>query len=421
MASRLENLLAWGTAFAIVFSLYAHTFFDAASAEVTPLSAAAIAIGLVAGSVLWARRPTFMIPVLASRQLGAFCLWVAWMAFTALGLLGFVDRAPTINDWGRLLLTVGLPALLLCSYSRAALLNAIGICCVAFALADLVANIGALMGTWTLADAGSRREEFGFFDRYGGLTGNSHASGLVAFVAVAFLGPEVRQRKTWFRAATALMAILLVVFSLYLIDARRYVVGAVAVLALLWTPLPKRAPLWAASLAIGLGGVLYTFSSFDLEEMQRANLMAAGFSDSAKTIAAGTGIFYKAAPAGIRFTDLWSVGVTESGILDLAIQFGWVATTIFLAGIAWALSGWRAGLTWTTALITVLVGEMAYADPFEGFLGATVFFAALISIICDESAELRLLGAGAFALDDPRTGPARQPQSSAQPAQPSRL
>ena len=45
---------------------------------------------------------------------------------------------------------------------------------------------------------------------------------------------------------------------------------------------------------------------------------------------------------------------------------------------------------------------MADTDPFEGFLGATVFFGALIAIICDESAELRRLGAGARELADPR-------------------
>lgn len=414
----VEKALAWVTAFAIVFSLYAHTFFDAASSDVTPLSASAIAAGLVGGSALWLRNPTFVVPAFAGRQVGAICLWIGWLAFTVLGLLGFLDRAPTINDWGRLLLTVGVPGLLLCSHSRRELLSAIGVWCVGFALADAIANAGALAGTWTLADTGARREEFGFFDRYGGLTGNSHASGLVGFVAVGFLGTAVRRRQTGLRLGLAAGAILVIFASLYLIDARRYVLGAAAVLTLFLLPLPKWSPLWIVSAVIGLGGVAYTFSSFDLEELQRANLMAAGFRDAATNIWSGSGIFYRAAPAGIRFTDLWSVGVTESGVLDLAVQFGWAATAVFLVGVACALSGSRARLTWTTALLTVLAGEMAYADPFEGFLGAVVFFGALISIICDESVELRLLDAETHGSGDPRMDRVRVSRPQEPPVRP---
>jgi len=205
MGVTVERTLAWTTAFVVVFSLYAHTVFETASTEVTPISAAVIATGLAVSSLLWFRHPVFWTPRYASRQAGACVLVAAWALFTALGLVAFQERAPTVYDWGLFLLTVGAPLLILLSHERMTLLRAVGWWCVMFALADAVANFGGLYGWWEVSDAGARFTEAGRIQRFGGLTGNSHAGGIVCLVAICCASvragclplPDRRTKVSW--------------------------------------------------------------------------------------------------------------------------------------------------------------------------------------------------------------------------------
>ena len=389
----LEKIAAWLTAFAIVFSLYAHTVLQVDSAVITPISALAIASGLGLGSLLWLRKPVFSMPIFPGRKFGAFLLSAAWLSFVLLGIIGFQERSPTLNDWGLYLLTVGTPPLLLMNHARFALLVAIGWFCVFFALADAAANFGALAGFWHLADAGARRVEFNYIDRLGGLTGNTHASGIVGLVAICVLSSSLSnlifERKFQTKAILIVSAIFLIAISIYFIDARRYLFEAAVAAFLLIIPVWKFIPLWIPSVMIATSGIAFTFGSFDYENAQRANLMAAGFRDAKNHLWIGEGIFYHTPIESPMFNDLWSAHVTESGVLDLAIDFGWAATCTLLLSVFFTLSGWRSRLTWMASLVTVMAGELAYGNPLAGFLGSILFFGGLISIIIDESTAIR--------------------------------
>ncbi len=389
----LERIAAWLTAFAIVFSLYAHTVLQVDSALITPISALAIAGGLGFGSLLWLRKPAVSMPIFPGRQFGAFFLSTAWLSFVLFGLIGFQERSPTLNDWGLYLLTVGTLPLLLMNHARFDLLGAIGWFSVFFALADAAANLGALAGFWQLSDAGARRVGFDYIDRLGGLTGNTHASGIVGLVAICVLSSSlsnlISMQKLQTKAISLIISGVVIAISMYFIDARRYLLEAAVAVFLILVPAWKFVPLWVSSVTIAASGIAFTFGSFDYENAQRANLMAAGFRDAQQHLWLGEGIFYHTPIAGPMFNDLWSAHVTESGVLDLAIDFGWVATCTLLLGVIFTLSGWRSRLTWVASLVTVMAGELAYGNPLDGFLGSILFFGGLISIIFDESTAIR--------------------------------
>lgn len=393
MPIALEKITAWLTAFAVVFSLYAHTVLQVDSTVITPISALAIASGLGLASLLWLRKPVVSIPIFPSRKIGALCLSAAWLSFALFGLIGFTERSPTLNDWGLYMLTVGTLPLLLMNHARLDLIAAIGWFCVLFALADAIANFGAIAGFWKIADAGARIVNFVYIDRLGGLTGNTHASGIVGLVAICALSSSlsnlIKNRNFGNQAIILVLTGLLIVISMYFIDARRYLLETAAAVFIILVPVWKFIPLWISSIAIAGSGIAFTFGSFDDENTQRANLMAAGFRDAQQHFWLGEGIFYHAPAATPMFNDLWSAHVTESGIIDLAIDFGWAATCTMILGVIFALSGWRSKLPWAAALVTVIVGELAYGNPLDGFLGSILFFGGLVSIIFDESAAIR--------------------------------
>ena len=383
MRITLDRALNWMTAFAVVFSLYAHTFFDADSAEVTPISAMAIAGGLMAMSSLWFVR---MRLATASSRVGivaSFCLMIA-LALTAIsGVSGIAENGFALSDLGLFLLIVGVPVLIYCNSDRAGLLAAIGFSCAAFALLDAVVNAGAVAGLWAIQDAGGRYVAGSRIERFGGLTGNSHASGVVAFIGVAFLARNgSRLQPTWALALT-ICGIAAITASLFLIDARRYLLQTVLLVGMLFAPGVRFVPLQIASAITAFGGLIFAWQSSDPEELQRAALMASGWRDAASNLLTGQGVMYRA-PTGNDFNALWSARVTESGVLDLAIQFGWAATVLFLVGVMLALGGRRKTVTWPAVLLAVMAGELAYGNPLDGFLGAIAFYAALIWVICDE-------------------------------------
>ncbi len=379
----LYRPLTWLTAFVIVFSLYAHTFLNVDSAVVTPLSAAAIAGGLSALSALWFLRLRFATVSTGSGIVAAFCLLTALGLAMISGVTGVADRGLNLNDLGLLLVIVGVPVLVYCNSDRAELLTALGWWCAAFALMDALANGGAVIGLWHLQDAGARYTDAGRLERFGGLTGNSHASGIVAMIGVAYLARDgLRRRPAWAWAAM-LGAILIIGLSLVVIDARRYLGGAALVAGLLMLPGARLVPLQFASAALGASGMAFTWLTRDPEEFQRTALMAAGWRDAAANILVGEGVRYKSL-SGIGFNALWSSGVTESGVLDLAIQFGWIATVLFIVGVLIALRGTRRVLPWPAVLLAVMFGQLPYINLLGGFLGTVAFYAALVWIICDE-------------------------------------
>ena len=383
MTLTLDRALAWLTAFAVVFSLYAHTVLGMDSSAITPLSAAAIAAGLLMMSGLWFIRARLAIATTGFGVLASFCLVAALGLGAISGIAGAIDKGVSLNDTGLLLLLVGVPVLVYANSDRASLLTALGWWCAAFALVDAAANMGAVAGFWTLQDAGAIYTDAGRVARFGGLTGNSHASGVVALIGVAYIARHrLSRRPLWKWAATG-GALLAIAASLLLIDARRYLGEALLLSALLLVPWARLLPLQLASAAAATAGLIFTWQSTAPEEIQRVALMAAGWRDAADHLVIGEGVIYRT-PTGSDFNGLWASRVTESGVLDLAIQLGWAATVLLIGGALLALRGSRKVLPWPAALLAVMIGELAYGNPLEGFVGAVTFYAALVWVICDE-------------------------------------
>jgi hypothetical protein len=377
--------LAWATAFATVFSLYAHTFFGLDADQITPILAQWIAAILLITSLLWVARPYLWVPSTLLRGLSGFIFLSSILVFVASGLFGFVNREINIKDWGLFFLQVGTPILLFFSNVRPTLLRATAVCCVLFATLDAGANIGAAAGLWSLSDAGARYGELGQrISRFGGLSGSSLATGLVALVAVGFLASRLRQPRQWVGFMTALTLLLLIGVSLELSDARRYLGGAVVMVALLALPWGSWVPLPLVSATLGFGGLFLTFDASDSENVQRANLMASGWRDALSNIWMGEGVYYRQTAATPDFNGLWASHATESGAIDLAIAYGWLATAALIISALLALGAKRDSLTWPPVLLSIMTGEIAYTNPISGFLGAVLFFGCIIFIVCDE-------------------------------------
>src|SRR5256885_4959058 len=55
--------------------------------------------------------------------------------------------------------------------------------------------VGAFLGFWAVTDAGLRFANFTIIQRFGGLTGNSHAGGLIGLVAVCYVSARLRSEE----------------------------------------------------------------------------------------------------------------------------------------------------------------------------------------------------------------------------------
>jgi hypothetical protein len=400
MGMSLEKRLAWVTAFAVVFSLYAHTVLRLDSSQVTPVLAIVIAAGLVSMSICWTADPWFTVPRGPMRWLSALTLFAAWGGFLVAGLGGLLTRddPPSVNDWGLFALQVGALPLLLLNNQRAYFINAIGVVCLGFAIADAVASFGDLAGLWRLAEHGGRVTAAGTIDRIPGLTGNSHAAGLVALVACCSVATRLRGWRGWRDTLCALGVLALLVGSLILSDARRYIGEAVLCVGLIGFSLWRVAPLQLVAPILGAGGVWFSFTHWDADNALRADLMADGWRDAADHLLIGEGVTYRAIGEGGLY-GLRLAHVTESGALDLALAYGWLVTGLFLLAVLLSLSAGRRRLFWPVALLTVVSGELAFGDPLEGFLGAILFFGSLLFVLCDE-APLSAVDQGRLLLSD---------------------
>jgi hypothetical protein len=267
---------------------------------------------------------------------------------------------------------------------RRDLVEWLGRFCVSFAIIDAIANLGDLAHIWTLAEHGGRHTGEIRIDRIPGLTGNSHAGGLVGLVAVCWLAGKVGRPVSSAIRALIIATLVLIAASLVLIDARRYLGESAVAAALLIFPVWRVVPLWLVAPASGFTGVWLAFNNFDEDNTERADLMASGLRDALAHVFSGEGVYYRAPNAGIGFTDLWSAHVTESGLLELAIQYGCLATVIFAIGVLAAIGARRPRIYWPVALLTMMAGELAYGGALSGFLGAELFFGSLAIVIFDE-------------------------------------
>ena len=86
------------------------------------------------------------------------------------------------------------------------------------------------------------------------------------------------------------------------------------------------------------------------------------------------------------FGGLEGAGVTESGLLDLSIAYGALATALLVFSALAALAAKRPTRSLPPVLLTLLTAELAFGDSLTGFVGAIVFFAALTHCQRDQSA-----------------------------------
>ncbi len=351
--------VTWATALAVVTSVYAPAVLGVSSRVTTP----ALAVVIASGLILLAMRGWPDLPVAPAltpmRRLSAVCLPLAMLGFLFSGVAGRFDREYSLNDWGLLALQAGTPLLLLFNNRRPQLLDAVGWVCVGFATVDMAANFwAAALGSW---------------ERDPGISGNTHAAGLVAFIAVAFL---VGRANGWWR--WPLIALLL--GSLCLIDARRYLgMAIVAVPLLTLRPLAKL-PLVLVTVMAAAAGLVGTFSTglLSFGDDLRGSLMKEGLADALAHPLLGTGPEWRDT-SGLEATyrSLSGAGVTESGLLDLSIAYGLPAALLLVLSALLALSASRSRLTLVPVMLAMLTAELAFGDSLTGFLGAVVFYTVL--------------------------------------------
>jgi hypothetical protein len=164
---------------------------------------------------------------------------------------------------------------------------------------------------------------------------------------------------------------------------RRYEVAAVIGVTIVLISWARLVPLPFYALIQGGLGLYVTFTSFEPEEVLRSRLISAAASDLTDVAWFGRGVHFYALVPSNRFVDMWAGGVTESGVLDIALAFGVPATALFLAAILIALLAKRASVGWMPVLVTVFAGTLPFNNPLS-FLGGTVFFGALFSLILQE-------------------------------------
>ena len=370
MRAPLSIFVTWTIAFAAVASLYLPNLFGFPSSVSTPLIAGVIALGLTI--LAFQGFPAFPIAPAAwpLRGLSVVCLAFALLAFSISAALGYSDRAYSLSDWGLLGLQAGTPVLVALNSRRMQLLSALGWICVAFATADMTANIWfALQGEW---------------QRDPGFAGNTHAAGLVGFTGVAFLAARKQSRLRW-------VLILALIGSLCLIDARRYLGMALVATVLLNRRPAFRFPLVVVTLvsaAIGLYGT-FTTGPLNFGDNLRASLMETGLDDALSHPLIGSGPMWRDA-SGLEATyqSLAGSGVTESGVLDLSIAYGVPGAILFVLSPMLALLAPRSKLTLPAVMLAMLTAELAFGDSLTGFLGAILFFTSLT--ICQRD-ELRLI------------------------------
>lgn len=380
-------ILVWPTAFLAVFSFYAHTILGLPSAYLTPYIALGIA-GLLISMAIFSLGDFALPPaVTPARALSGVAMALAITWFAASTFVAFDGGVMRTNDWGLFAVEAGVPVLLLINQWRAQLLHALGVFCVFFSLLDAAANALAFASIIDLTQYAGRMTDAGLLVRYPGLSGNSHASGLVAFLGASFLAVGIPKRNVP-DIAVRLILICGIVGSLWLIDARRYLgLALIAVPLLAVRPLSRIPPI-LISATVAAVALAWTFTRlFDREEALRAMLMSDGLKKALEHPWVGSGILYKD-PSALRpsYSSLSTAGVTESGALDLAVAYGFPAAVFLIVAALLASNARRQHMSWPSAVLTLMTAELAFGGALTGFLGAIVFFGSMIWLQRDESA-----------------------------------
>lgn len=377
----ISKFLAWMAAVAATLIFYAGFLTGLPSSETTPLLTGGVLAALALRALLGIPKLQLMPARDLSRMASTLLMALALLGFLVSATYGFLTRPSALPDWGLFALQIGLPVILILSTERGDLIRAVCKVCVIFASIDMIANFLAVAGLFELPKLSARVDEFGRFTRYPGLSGNTHAAGLVAFIAMVYLVSLISLKRVLSQRNIFIAGwVGLLLISLLLIDARRYLVLFICAVPLLTLPFAKRIPLPAVMTAVVvlMLGKTFTADFADRGNQLRQDLMMSGLARAAEHPWLGEGVFYRSGEGLIpTFASLSGAGVTESMALDFSISFGVAATLAFIAACYLAAGGRRASPHPPAIFLALLTAELFFGGVLQGVLGSVMFFACL--------------------------------------------
>jgi len=370
----MQSVLSYAVALACVLVFYLDTLLPW---RVSPILTA-VALAALGLQVLLSLRSPGRTRSSGVRGPSRLALAAALFGFLGSSMAAVLSRGYGMEEWGLFALQVAVPAMLLMAPPQNGLIRAILQVCLGFALLDAAANFLAVAGVVELPEMSARVDEFGRRQRYPGLAGNTHAAGLVAFLGACYVAYLARIRLTPF----VIVAGIVVLASLLLIDARRYLVLTVLAVPLIYFYASRRIPLLALSGALAGFMLFRTFTAdyADTGNQIRAMLLEDGFSRAMSFPLIGDGARYYSSEGVIStYTSLSMAGVTESLVLDLAITYGVLPTLLFLGACVLAMCARRLILQPPVVILALMTAELFFGGTLAGSLGAITFFACLTS------------------------------------------
>jgi hypothetical protein len=331
-----------------------------------------------------------------------FCYFLVLINYAASTIIANHYIGISRNDFALFLIQTILPIMIILCPRRERIILAFCKVSVIFALSDAIVNLLALNGFVDIVLSGRVVGDISNV-RYAGLTGSTHAAGFIGFIAICYLFWLVRNsniRLLWFFVISPLL-----LFSQYLIDARRYQVFLIVAVSLLWTwRYVRKFGLHMVSLSIAtiLLIIVFSVSDYDYGNILRGKLLLNGFERALSGPILGTGPyyfdFYGAVPT---FESLSAIGVTESYLIDLSISYGIVSSALFLFFCLVVLRAQSQGeLTLPAIFLCTMTSELFVGGALRGFSGAILYFCCLFACLAPslKSAHVRTKAANSVPL-----------------------
>jgi hypothetical protein len=379
--SWLRNTVVYATSFLIVAFLYARFFLPNIEGGSTLILLAALAM-LIMHVVLEIIQPSSASVAFSPEgKLSLIFIGIASIGGVVSSYLRYQELGFLFRDMATLFF-VSLSPFLLLFTSRKLLVTTICQVAIFFSLADAVANTLSYLGLYELVTYSGRVDESGLRLRYPGLSGSTLGSGLVAFLAVSYLTKRAMDEKHY--RSLIFVLIGFIIFSMVLIDARRYLgVALVAVILIAW---PKRFPIRPIFVIFGIAAV-FLFLTFKADALDTANylrssLMSYGWSTAFDNVFIGLGVYYLDYEGAVAtFESLAFMGVVESQFIEILRDFGVVPAFFWISGIL-LIAFRRNGLsTLPGILFALLAAEVAYGSPLRGPLGSIIFYACYLILM----------------------------------------
>jgi hypothetical protein len=203
-------------------------------------------------------------------------------------------------------------------------------------------------------------------------------------IATCFLAARLSNSRSWPTRIILALLVATCLADLVIIDARRFTGKAIVACLILLIPGAKsRCPLIIIAACVAAIYFWLTYTSIEPENILRFNLMAQGWQDARNSIWFGSGLHYTQAH-GITFSSLWAAGITESGVISMIQQVGLPATIVFFSTAMMALASRRVEVDEIAIIFAMLLADFECNTPIDGFLGAALYFSALLIILLDE-------------------------------------